>query len=341
MSSLLLSLLHSLQFMVRSRASLHLEILALRHQLAVVHRSRRPRLRFTSADRVLWAWLSQAWSGWRSAIHIVKPDTVIAWHRRGFRPFWRWKSRRRNGRPGVPPDVRALIRELSTANPLWGAPRIHGELQKLGVSASQSTVAKYMRRHPRPPSQTWRTFLTNHTSQIMAVDFFVVPTVTFRMLFVLVILAHERRRIVHVAVTEHPTAAWTAQQLRNAFPDHQAPAYLLHDRDAVFAGVATTIAGMHIQAIRTAPRSPWQNAYVERVIGSIRRECLDHVIVANEAGLQRVRRDYVAYYLYSRTHLALDKDPPISRVVAPPSAGRVVATALVGGLHHRYDRVAA
>jgi putative transposase len=243
----------------------------------------------------LWAWLSQAWEGWRSALIIVKPETVITWHRRGFRLFWRWKSRGRNGRPGASADVRALIRELSTANPLWGAPRIHGELQKLGVSVSQSTVAKYMRRHPRPPSQTWRTFLANHASQIMAVDLFVVPTVTFRMLFVLVILAHERRRIVHMAVTDHPTAAWTAQQLRNAFPDHEAPAYLQHDRDPLFAAVATTIASMHIQEIRTAPRSPWQNAYVERVVWSIRRECLDHVVVANAAGLQRVLSDYLAY----------------------------------------------
>ena len=253
MASVLLSLLHSLRFMVRSRASLHLEIIALRHQLAVVHRSRRPRVRFTSADRMLWAWLSQAWLGWRSTVHIVRPDTVIAWHRRGVRLFWRWKSRHRLGRPSVSHDIRALICEMSTANPLWGAPRIHGELQKLGISVSQSTVAKYMRRPPRPPSQTWRTFLANHASQIMAVDFFVVPTVTFRMLFVLVILAHERRRIVHVAVTEHPTAAWTAQQLRNAFPGNEAPAYLLHDRDAVFAGVAATIAGMNIQTVRTAP----------------------------------------------------------------------------------------
>ena len=188
----------------------------------------------------------------------------------------------------MPADVRALIRELSTANPLWGAPRIHGELQKLGISVSQSTVAKYMRRHPRPPSQTWRTFLTNHASQIMAADLFVVPTVTFRLLFVLVILAHDRRRIVHVAVTDHPTATWIAQQLRNAFPEDQAPRYLVHDRDGAFAAVATTVAGMHIEAVRTAPRSPWQNAYVERVIGSIRRECLDHVIVVNEAGLRRV-----------------------------------------------------
>jgi putative transposase len=264
-----------MRFLVRSRVSLHLEVIALRHQIAVLNRSRRPRLRLTQVDRMLWAWLSETWCGWRSAVQIVKPETVIGWHRRGLRLFWRWRSRNRAGRPAAPAGVRALIRELSTANPLWGAPRIHGELQKLGVSVGQSTVAKYLRQHPRPPSQTWRTFLTNHASQIMAADLFVVPTVTFRWLFVLVILAHDRRRLVHVAVTKHPTAAWTAQQLRNAFPNDDAPGYLLHDRDAVFAAVETTIAGMHIQAVRTAPRSPWQNAYVERIIGSIRRECLD------------------------------------------------------------------
>jgi transposase InsO family protein len=272
---------------------------------------------------------------------IVKPETVIAWHRRGFRLFWTWKSRQRIGRPGLAADVRGLIRELSTANPLWGAPRIHGELQKLGITVSQSTVAKYMRRHPRPSSQTWRTFLTNHASQIMAADLFVVPTVTFRLLFVLIIVGHDRRRIVHVAVTEHPTAAWTAQQLRNALPEDQAPGYLLHDRDAVFADVANTIAAMNIRAVRTAPRSPWQNAYVERVIGSIRRECLDHVIVLSAPGLQRVLTEYTAYYMEARTHLALAKDAPITRPVMPPSAGRVVPTPQVGGLHHRYDRAAA
>jgi len=229
---------------------------------------------------------------------------------------------------------------MSGANPLWGAPRIHGELLKLGISVSQSTVAKYMRRPPRPPSQTWRTFLTNHANQIMATDLFVVPTVTFRLL-VLVILAHDRRRIIHVAVTEHPTAAWTAQQLRNAFSDNETPRYLLHDRDSVFADVATTIAGMNTEAVRTAPRSPWQNAYVERIIGSIRREYLDHVIVLSEAGLQRILTAYVAYYLRSRTHLALAKDTPSPRPVTPPSAGRIVAIPEVGGLHHRYDRIAA
>ena len=222
-----------------------------------------------------------------------------------------------------------------------GAPKIHGELLKLGIAVSQSTVAKYMRRHPRPPSQTWRTFLTNHASQIMAADLFVVPTITFRLLFVLVILAHDRRRIVHVAVTSHPTAAWTAQQVRNAFPNNDVPAYLLHDRDGSFAAAAATSARMNIQAVRTAPRSPWQNAYVERVIGSIRRECLDHVIVVNAAGLQRVLSGYIAYYMQSRTHLALDKDPPISRRVVPPSVGHIIATPQVGGLHHRYDRAAA
>ena len=165
--------------MIQSRISLHLEIIALRHQLAVVNRARRPRFRLTSVDRMLWAWLARSWRGWRSAIHIVKPETVIAWHRRGFRLFWTWKSRHRTGRPAVSPDVRALIREMSAANPLWGAPRMHGELQKLGITVSESTVAKYMRQHPRPPSQTWRTFLTNHASQIMAADLFVVPTVTF------------------------------------------------------------------------------------------------------------------------------------------------------------------
>jgi len=170
---------------------------------------------------------------------------------------------------------------------------IHGELQKLGISVSQSTGAKYMRRPQRPPSQTWRTFLTNHVSQIMAADLFVVPTVTFRLLFVLVLLAHDRRRIVHVAVTAHPTAAWTAQQLRNAFSENDAPRYLLHDRDSVFADVASTVAGMNAKAVRTAPRSPWQNAFVERVIGAIRRERLDHVIVINAVGLHRILTAYV------------------------------------------------
>jgi transposase InsO family protein len=339
-ASVVVSLLHSLRLLLRTRASLHLEILALRHQLAVVNRTRRARLRLTPTDRLLWAWLSRTWRGWRSGLHIVNPETNVGWHRRGFRLFWTWKSRRRTGRPGVPADVRALIRELSTENPLWGAARIHGELQKLGLVVSQSTVAKYMRRHPRPPSQTWQTFLTNHASQITAADLFVVPTVTFRLLFVRVVLAHDRRRIIHTDVTAHPTASWIAQQLRNAFPEDQASRYLVHDRDGAFADVGTTVAGMHVEALRTAPRSPWQNAHIERLIGSIRRECLDHVIVVNEVGLRRVLASSVAYYMRSRTHLALAKDSPVPRPVQSARTGRIVATSEVGGLHHRYDRVA-
>jgi len=254
---------------------------------------------------------------WRAALVIVKPETVIAWHRRGFRLWWTWKSRHRTGRPTLPADVRSLIRTMAQANPLWGAPRIHGELLKLGGDVCQATVAKYMRHRRQPPSQTWRTFLRNHVGQIVAADFFVVPTVTHRLLFVFVLLAHDRRRIRHVAVTAHPTAAWTAQQLREAFPWDEAPRYLIHDRDHAFEGLQTTAKAMRIKEVLTAPRSPWQNPFVERFIGSVRRECLDHVIVFNEAGLVRLMTLYRAFYEQSRTHLSLDKDAPIPRPVMP------------------------
>ena len=236
MISVLISVLAALRGLIRSRAALHLEVLALRHQLQVLQRSRPRRLRLARADRWLWAWLSRAWDGWRTAVVIVKPESVVAWHRQGFRLFWTWKSRRRRGRPPVAPDARALIRTISEQNSLWGAPRIHGELVKLGIDVSQATVAKYMVRRRRPPSQTWRTFLTNHVHQIVATDFFVVPTATYRLLFVLVVLAHDRRRVMHTAVTAHPTAAWTAQQFREAFPWDQAPRYLIRDRDRAFQG---------------------------------------------------------------------------------------------------------
>jgi transposase InsO family protein len=342
MTSVLIPVLAMLGGVVQSRVALHFEILALRHQLQVLQRSRPRRLRLAKIDRWLWAWLARSWSGWRTALVIVKPETVIAWHRKGFRLLWTWKSRRRGGRPTVPADLRTLIRTMSRDNPLWGAPRIHGELLKLGLDVSQATVAKYMARPPMPPpSQSWRTFLTNHLQQIAGADFFVVPTATYRLLFVLVILAHERRRIVHVAVTDNPTAAWTSQQLREAFPWDQVPSYVVHDRDAAFQAWATTAAAMKIEAVRTAVRSPWQNAYVERLIGSIRRECLDHVIVMNERGLRRVLQGYIDYYLRSRPHLALDKDSPTPRPVRPPADGAIVAIPCVGGLHRRYERRAA
>jgi len=341
MTSVLFSLLLTLRGMARSRAALHLEVLALRHQLEVLQRSQPRRLRLVQADRWLWTWLSCVWTAWRTALVIVKPETVMAWHRRGFRFVWTWKSRRRTGRPTAPADLRALIRTMSQTNPFWGAPRIHGELLKLGMDVSQATVATYMVRRRQPPSQTWRTFLGNHIGQVMAADFFVVPTATCRLLFVLVILAHERRRVVHVAVTDHPTAAWTAQQLREAFPWDRAPRYLIRDRDHAFDGWTETAKTMGIDELLTAPRSPWQNAYAERFIGSARRECLDHVIVFSAPGLQRLMKLYCAYYEQSRTHLSLNKDAPIPRPIAAPGDGRVVAIPQVGGLHHRYERQAA
>jgi putative transposase len=271
---------------VRTQRSLVFENLALRHQLAVLQRTaRRPRLR--TADRLLWVLLSRMWSGWMDAISVVQPATVIRWQRTGFKLVWTWKSRRNGpGRPSVAPKLRALIRRMSRANPLWGAPRIHGELQKLGIEISQATVSKYVVRHRKPPSQTWRTFLENHLQTLVSVDFFVVPTVMFKVLFVFVVLAHERRRVLHINVTDTPTAQWTAQQLVEACPWETAPRYLLRDRDAVYGGAfSSRVQTMEIHEVKTAPRSPWQNPYVERLIGTLRRECLDHVVVLNETHL--------------------------------------------------------
>jgi len=231
---------------------------------------------------------------------------------------------------------------MHRANPLWGAPRIHGELLKLGIAVAQSTVAKYLPRPGKPPSQTWRTFLTNHLAQTAAIDFFTVPTATFRVLFVFVVLSHERRRVVHFGVTEHPTEEWTLQQMREAFPWDEAPRYVLRDRDAIYGrDFAEITRDMGIEEVLTAPRSPWQNPFVERLVGSVRRECLDQVIVWNERSLRRTLQSYFAYYQRSRTHLALGKDSPEPRAVEPPERGCVVAIPQVGGLHHRYQRRAA
>ena len=283
------------------------------------------------------------WSGWRSALAIVKPETVIAWHRKGFRLYWTWKSR--HGQPGRPPlaeGTRELIRRMNLANPLWGAPRIHGELLKLGIDVSQTTVATYMVHTRRPRSQTWRAFLNNHVAQLVSTDFFVVPTVTFRMLFVFVVLAHRRRQVVHFNVTANPTSEWTARQITEAFPWDSAPRYLLHDRDSIYGDCfREAIREMRTTEVLAAPRSPWQSPFVERLIGSIRRECLDHVIVLNEASLRRTLRSYLHYYQGSRTHLSLAKDAPEERAVQPPELGPVIELAQVGGLHHRYERRAA
>jgi len=343
MTPVLVSVLIFFRDSFRTRTALQAEVLALRHQLLVLQRrNQKQRLRLSVADRLLWVWLSRIWPDWRSALCIVKPETVITWHRKGFRLYWSWKSRPRQGRPPVSTGVRELIRRMSRANPGWGAPRVHGELGKLGIKVSETTVAKYMVRQRHPPSQTWRTFLTNHVKELVSADFFVVPTATFRLLFVFVILSHDRRRPVHFAVTSHPTAEWTAQQLLQAFPWDTAPRFLLRDRDGNYGKTFRDAANwLGIEEVLCAPRSPWQNAYAERLIGSIRRECLDHVIVLHEPGLRRVLRSYFDYYTHSRTHLSLDKDAPVPRAVQPPELGGVVELSEVGGLHHRYERRAA
>jgi putative transposase len=339
MADLILMVLSSLLTSLRTQAAMQTEIIALRHQVVVLQRTQKTkRLILRPADRWLWVWLSRLWSGWRSALIIVKPETVVSWHRKGFRWYWTWKIRHgHTGRPRISKETRNLIRTMSRTNVLWGAPRIHSELLKLGINVSQATVAKYMVRHPKPPSQTWRTFLTNHVSQLASVDFFTVPTIWFEILFVFVVLAHDRRRILHFNVTDHPTAEWTAQQIVEAFPFDTAPKYLLRDRDRTYGfEFRKQIEIMGIEEVLSAPRSPWQRAYVERVIGSIRRDCLDHVIVFDEDSLRRTLRSYFRYYHGVRLHLSLDKDSPDPRSVQ--TVGEIVAIPQVGGLHHLYER---
>jgi transposase InsO family protein len=324
-----------------TRADLVVENLALRQQLNVLRRRmKRPRLQ--RRNRIFWLWLARCWDGWREALMVVKPETVIRWHRKGFKYYWTWKSRQKGGRPAVPRQVRDLVRRMSCANPLWGAPRIHGELLKLGIDISQATVGKYMVRPRKPPSPSWRAFLDNHVKELVSIDFFTVPTATFHILFVFLVLSHHRRRVLHFNVTAHPSAAWTGRQLMEAFPWDSAPRYLIRDRGGIYGNDFTRCArALGIRQVLTARRSPWQNPYVERVIGSIRRECLDHVIVFNENHLRRVLRRYVHYYHRPRTYLSLHKDSPESRPVEPPENGRVIEFPEVGGLHHRYARRAA
>ncbi len=302
-----------------------------------------PRPRLRTADRLFCVWLLRIWPNWRKALLLVRPETVVGWHRQGFRLFWTWVSgRKRSGRPGVSSEVKDLIRKMAAANPLWGAPRIHGELLKLGIEVSERTVSRLLPRNRKPPSQTWRAFLNNHVKELVSIDFFTVPTATFRVLFVLVVLAHHRRRVIHFNVTEHPTALWTGQQMVEAFPDDTAPSYLLRDRDKIYGNdFRERIRGMRMEEVLSAPASPWQRADVERLIASVRRDCLDHVIVLGEGHLRTTLKSYLAYYHRSRTHLGLAKDAPEPRAVQPPEIGEIVELPQVGGLHHRYERRAA
>ncbi|MBK7977559.1 MAG: transposase [Deltaproteobacteria bacterium] len=325
---------------LRPHSALVAENLLLRHQLAVLRpKVKRPLIDF--ADRLFWVLVSRLWDRWRDVLVLVEPDTVIRWHRSGFRSYWRRKSRRPPGRPPVSTEIRALVRQMSLENPLWGAPRIHGEILKLGISVSESTVAKYMVRRGDPRrSQTWRTFLRNHARELVSIDFFTVPTARFATLYVFLVLAHDRRRIVHLRVTAEPSSAWVSQQMIEAFPWETTPRFLIRDRDSIYSpAFQSRVDGMGIDDHPKAPRSPWQNPYVERLIGSIRRDLLDHVIVFNASHLERLLRAYLDYYHRSRNHLALGKDPPEHR--AAERFGKIVALPQLGGLHHRYTRLAA
>jgi hypothetical protein len=327
----------------KPRRNLLLENLALRHQLLVLGwGSQRPR--FKALDRAFWVWLSHTWEGWKTSLGICQPDTVIQWHRAGFRRFWRWKSRpHRVGRKAIGADTVNLIRQRSRANPLWGAPRIHGELLKLGLAVAQRSAAKYMVHHTgRSPSQNWRTFLRNHLGSMLSVDFLTVPTLTFHVLYVFIVLSHHRRHVLHFKVVESPSGCWTAQQLRETFALTSPPKYLLRDRDGIYGlEFQRRAEAPGLEEVRIAPRSPWQSPYLERLTGSVRRECLEHAIVFNQAHLHRLPKAYSAYYHRSRTQLALDKDAPEPRPVQGPEEGKIVAFPQVGVLHHRYERLAA
>ena len=342
MQAVVVAVVKGIASLVRSRMALQFEILALRHQLAVYQKGgRRPRL--GPADRLLWAWLSRIWSGWREVLVIVQPRTVIAWQRRRFRDYWRRVTQSgQPGRPAIAKEIRDLIRKMSIANPTWGSPRILGELGKLGIAVAKSTVEKYRVRPSTPPGPTWRTFLATHAKDLVSLDFFTVATVRFEILFVLIILAHDRRRIWHFNITAHPTAAWTAQQVVEAFPWDSAPRHFLRDRDGVYGvDFRRRVAAMGIEEVLTAPQSPWQSPYVERVIGSIRRECLDNVVVLHERHLHRLLTAYFAHYHRWRCHQALAMDCPAPRPIQPCEQGAVIEVREAGGLYRHYERLAA
>ena len=321
----------------KSNTRLEAENAALRHQLIVLRRKVKGRAHLTNNDRWFFIQMYRWFPSILAILVIIRPETLVRWHRAGFRHYWRWKSRSPGGRPQIETDLRALIRRMSVENPLWGAPRIHGELLKLGFEVAQSSVAKYMVKRRGPPSQEWRTFLRNHAPDIAAMDFFVVPTIGFDLLYAFVIMRLDRRDLVWINITANPTAEWVARQITEAFPWDRAPCYMIRDRDRIYGTIVTRrLRAMGIRDKPIAPASPWQNGFVERLIGSIRRECVDHIIVLGEAHMRRILKSYARYYNETRTHLALDKDAPVSRPVE--RTGVVRSCAILGGLHHHYAR---
>jgi len=322
----------------KSKSRLEAENAALRHQLIILRRKVQGRVLLTNSDRWFLIQLYRWFPLILKVLTIIRPETLVRWHRAGFRCYWRWKSRPRGGRPQIEKDLRELIRKMSIENPLWGAPRIHGELLKLGFEVAQSSVAKYMVRQVGPSSQGWRTFLRNHAPDIAAMDLFVVPTIGFDLLYAFVIVRLDRRDLIWLNVTKNPTAEWIVRQLTEAFPWNEAPRYLIRDRDRIYGAIVTSrLRAMGIRDKPTAPASPWQNGFAERLIGSVRRECIDHCIVLSEAHLRRILWAYACYYNEIRTHRFLGKDAPVSRPVQ--RTGIIRSYAILGGLHHHYVRV--
>jgi len=338
MIALLCFVLNVLVSPFKSTSQLEAENAALRHQVVMLRRIVHRRVRLTNSDRIFFIQLYRWFPSVLKVIAVIRPETLVRWHRAGFRRYWRWKSRSFGGRPQVDAELRALIRRMSVENPLWGGPRIHGELLKLGFEVAQSSVAKYMVERHGPPSQGWRTFLRNHAPDIAAMDLFIVPTIGFNLLYAFVIIRLDRRDLVWINVTTNPTAEWIAHQITEAFPWDEAPRYLIRDRDRIYGTIVTRrLRAMGIRDKPTASASPWQNGFAERLIGSIRRECADHIIVFGEAHLRRILRSYACYYNGIRTHRSLDKDAPFSRPVH--RAGVINSRAILGGLHHHYARV--
>jgi putative transposase len=339
--NLITAFLAIIRVFFRSRVETSLEVLALRQQVAVLKR-KRPRAPLNRLDRFFWTTLRHTWPRWSDVLVIVKPETVVGWHRAGFRLYWRWRSRPRGGRPKLSEEMRTLIRRMAAENSGWGAPKIHGELLKLGLAVSERTVARYLQRLRRrgDPTKRWLVFLANHREVIVAFDFFTVPTLTFQLLYCFFVIEHARRRVLHFNITRHPTAEWVVQQLREAFPEAGPYRYAILDHDSKFdADVIAFLKATALAPKRTSVQAPWQNGTAERWVGSCRREILDHVIALNEQHLRRLIRDYVNYHHDDRIHDSLDKDTPNGRPVEtmPSPTATVISSARLGGLHHRYS----
>ena len=338
MTVILLTLWLFVVDLFKSRSRLEAENLFLRHQLNIALRQAPSGIRLSGSDRALLVLITKLWPNLVGMARLVQPETILRWHRTGFRVFWRWKTRNRAGRPKIDRGLRDLIRRISAENPLWGASRIHGELLMLGFEVAQSTVSKYMLRRRNPPSQSWKTFLRNHGEAIAAIDMCVLPTVTFELLFAFLVLGHGRRHLLWFEVTRRPTAEWLARQITEAFPWASAPTYLVRDNDRAYGfAFQRRVRTMGIRDRPISPNSPWQNGIAERLIGTLRRECLDQILVFGEAHLRRILSAYATYYNQARTHMALQKDAPLHRAVQ--RNGSIVAMPVLSGLHHRYARI--